>query len=176
VELTQEHLQDIIYYDKESGLCYWLKRLANRINIGDIVGSVHCRGYIETNIYGKRYLLHHLIWFYVTGEWPKNQIDHENRIRKDNHWLNLRIANQNKNEYNKGKRKNNTSGFIGVHLRNDTNKYAAQICEDNHTVSLGSFPCPTLAAIAYDKAVLQRNKDFAVTNFPKETYELCLIN
>lgn len=37
----------------------------------------------------------------MTGEWPKDQIDHINRKRSDDRWINLREANQSQNSYNR---------------------------------------------------------------------------
>lgn len=38
----------------------------------------------------------------MTGEWPKDQIDHINRIKDDDRWENLREATQSQNSYNRG--------------------------------------------------------------------------
>lgn len=42
-----------------------------------------------------------LAWLYMTGSWPKDQIDHINRIKDDDRWENLREANQSQNSYNR---------------------------------------------------------------------------
>ena len=38
----------------------------------------------------------------MTGEWPEDQIDHINRKRDDDRWINLRAATQSQNSYNRG--------------------------------------------------------------------------
>jgi hypothetical protein len=37
----------------------------------------------------------------MTGEWPKDQIDHINRVKDDDRWENLREATQSQNSYNR---------------------------------------------------------------------------
>jgi hypothetical protein len=37
----------------------------------------------------------------MTGEWPKDQIDHINRIKDDDRWENLREATQSQNSFNR---------------------------------------------------------------------------
>lgn len=43
-------------------------------------------------------------------------IDHINGNRADNSWKNLRLASKTENGTNRGKSKNNTSGFKGIHI------------------------------------------------------------
>jgi HNH endonuclease len=45
-----------------------------------------------------------LAWLYMTGEWPKNQIDHINRDKADNRFCNLRDVTQTENMRNKAPR------------------------------------------------------------------------
>ncbi|MFW4291481.1 HNH endonuclease [Salmonella enterica subsp. enterica serovar Paratyphi C] len=46
-------------------------------------------GYIRIYINKKWYLAHRLAWLYVTGKWPINVIDHINRNKADNRFINL---------------------------------------------------------------------------------------
>jgi hypothetical protein len=52
------------------------------------------------SIDGKQQRVHRLIWLYMTGEWPKDQIDHINNVKHDNRWKNLREADNQLNHYN----------------------------------------------------------------------------
>ena len=46
------------------------------------------KGYLVVNIHvaGKQLLLrqHHICWYLYYGEWPKSEIDHDNRDKTDN--------------------------------------------------------------------------------------------
>jgi hypothetical protein len=93
------------------------------------------------------------------------QVDHKDRINTlDNRRSNLRIATRAQNHRNVGKRKDNTSGFKGVFWHKATQKWQANIRVDYRTLHLGLFPTPELAAQAYDAAVIEHHKEFAVTN------------
>ena len=54
-------------------------------------------------------------------------VDHINRNTLDNRKINLRFANAMEQNYNKGLRINNTSGFTGVYLDKRSKKYRARI-------------------------------------------------
>lgn len=61
------------------------------------------KGYVKFYLKGfTTYLLHRLIWLYVTGSFPPEgmEIDHINRIRNDNRWCNLRLVNSTENKLN----------------------------------------------------------------------------
>ena len=89
--LTLERLKENIHYDPATGHLTRLVQChraikgsrADRKNKGD--------DYFYTNIGYKRYLSHRLIFFYMTGRWPK-VIDHKNCDRTDNRWENIREA------------------------------------------------------------------------------------
>jgi len=75
-------------------------------------GSIDKDGYIIIKIKGKQYKAHRLVYMFFNGEFPKGEIDHINRNRKDNRIENLRVATRLENILNsKG------SGF-GIYLDN----------------------------------------------------------
>ena len=67
-------------------------------------------GYFHGIIFNRLYHVHRVIWFYMTGNFPKDQIDHINHIRNDNRWINLREASIQENDKNRSKAINNISG------------------------------------------------------------------
>lgn len=67
---------------------------------------------------------HHLMWAWVYGEWP-DHIDHINLNRDDNRIENLRISTSTQNKFNRGRLKNNKSGFKWCHQ--EGTKWVAQV-------------------------------------------------
>lgn len=82
---------------------------------GKIAGSLHKEGYHNIMIEGKKYLSHRLAWFYMTRTWPVNCIDHVNRNRTDNRWVNLREATRSQNQMNSKLRVTNKLGIKNIH-------------------------------------------------------------
>ena len=76
---------------------------------------------------------------------------------------NLRTATKSQNEYNRGKRAHNTSGFKGV--CKSLNKWRAGIKFKGKYTHLGNFSSPILAAKAYDKKAKILHGEFARVNF-----------
>ena len=98
------------------------------------------------------------------------EVDHINGDKLDNRKINLRLCSRSQNEFNKGKRKDNTSGFKGVFKRSHVkiNKFCSVIGIENRKIHLGYFGTPEEAARAYDKAARELHGEFARLNFPDE--------
>jgi hypothetical protein len=106
-------------------------------------------GYRRVMLRRRNRLAHRLAWFLVTGEWPKNTIDHINGNKSDNRWANLRdVAVQTNSQNERRARRNNRSGFLGVR-KNRVGMYVAAIGIDYGKRHLGSFKTPEEAHAAY---------------------------
>lgn len=152
--LSQEDLKKIIHYDPETGV---ITRIYSRLraHVGKQSKSINAYGYPMTYIQGKHYLNHRLAWLYVYGEWPECEIDHINREKTDNKLSNLRkCVDICQNRQNRGKHKNNKSGFQGVcfSTRNKRNPWVAKIEANKVRKLLGYFATPEEASEAYQKA------------------------
>lgn len=73
------------------------------VKIGQEVGYLHKTGYRFTEINGKSYGVHRLIWVLNHGDWPKGEIDHINGVRDDNRIENLRDVSRSENCLNRHK-------------------------------------------------------------------------
>jgi len=125
MELTQERLKEILEYDEETGFFHWKKRIAHCVHIGDVAGKVDRYGYVTIGLYVKEYRAHRLAFLYITGEWPKNNVDHINGIRDDNRWENLRDVSSVHNMRNQKKSIRNKTGIVGVSQKH--NGFVARI-------------------------------------------------
>lgn len=115
LEFAREHLS----YNPETGLLIWIKKQPGRkasIEIGTVVSFVRPDGYLQLTLRSRKILAHRVAWALYYGEWPKEQLDHINRIRYDNRIANLRKASHSQNLHNV-KARNNT-GICGIYERN----------------------------------------------------------
>ena len=145
MELTQSELKQILYYNPESGVFRWRFSVARIVKPWDVAGA-YSLGYIRIRIKGKLHLAHRLAWLYVTGCWPKNQIDHINGIRDENKFLNLREATNKQNSENKCIYSSNASGFRGVTWDKFNNKWRASVSHNGKDKNLGRFETAEEAA------------------------------
>jgi hypothetical protein len=132
---------------------------------GCVAGTVNGQGYVQIKLEGRAYLAQRLAWFAVTGEWPENDVDHRNRNKQDNRFVNLRKATGAQNLRNRGKQKNNTSGFKGVSWSAGRGAWLAMIHDGTKNKYLGYFATRENAAKAYDAAALEYHGEFAKLNF-----------
>jgi hypothetical protein len=151
-----EKIKDLLKYDPITGVFIWIGKSAsraNRVKIGSKAGSYDPKGYIIISIFKVRILAHRLAWYFVHGEFPKNNIDHINCDPSDNRIENLRDISQAINSQNsRTARVNNKSGYLGVHFSKVSNKWTSQITIDRKCKSLGFFKSPEEAHKAYLKA------------------------
>jgi hypothetical protein len=97
-------------------------------------------------------------------------VDHRNGDSLDNRRGNLRLATRSQNHYNRRKRNNTSSQFIGVYFDKCVSRWVAQICYDGKQLFLGRFDSEIEAARAYDRAAIKYHGEFARLNFPREDY------
>jgi hypothetical protein len=109
---------------------------------GSIAGHVGADGYRTIMIDGKAYKAQRLAWLLHTGSWPKDQIDHANRIKDDNRFVNLREATKSQNQINSGMYRNNKSGYRGVYFNKTSGKWAAEIKRNGVMRRVGFFVTP----------------------------------
>ena len=94
--LTATELRSLLSYDPETGV---FTRLTGK-HSGKPAGCLSKKGAVQVYVRGRIYLAHRLAWLYVTGEWPKNQIDHKDRNPANNVLDNLREATHAQNSQN----------------------------------------------------------------------------
>lgn len=90
------------------------------------------------------------------------EVDHKNRVKLDNRRSNLRSATRLQQMWNIPRHANNKSGALGVSQQKSTQKWIAQIATKGKNRYLGSFDNLADAVAARNKAVLERDPEFAV--------------
>ena len=147
-----------ISYDPETGL---FSRKVSRTNGKG--GWLHKDGYVYIYAFGKTHSAHRLAWFYMTGEWPKLDIDHINGVKHDNRFANLRDVESIINSQNEVRpRKNDPTGLMGVWFRKDRNKFVAAVRVKKKTFRLGSFSTPEEAHRAYLEGKRKHHSGFTL--------------
>ena len=134
--LTYEKASTIWDYDPDTGVIRWKIKWFNQ-EIGNVAGCVNTKGYRNLKYKYITYKAHRIAWLLTYKHWPKNQLDHNNRIRDDNRLCNLQEVNNSINQRNQKLPSNNTSKVMGVSWHKGQNKWAAYIY-DTHKIYLGA--------------------------------------
>lgn len=148
-EITQKILKQLLRYDKSTGKFTWREKPA----------GTNKDGYVSISLFGKLYPAHRLAWLYEYGEWPKNVIDHVNRVKNDNRILNLRDCTLKDNGKNRTKSKSNTSGYKGVY-QSSKNRWIAVCRINGKSVRVGHFKSTEEAAEAYKNFAQKHHGEF----------------
>lgn len=135
--LTQERLRELLHYDPVTGDFTRRMRVKGSGPAGSVAGSINEDGYVVIVVDYRRYYGHRLAWFYVTGRWPDPQCDHDNRIRHDNRWENLREATIAEQRQNQAVKSHSKTGVRGVHFNEKAQRYRARITVDGVVHVLG---------------------------------------
>jgi len=166
--LDQDTLKALLNYEPETGVFTWRERTDVRAQWNSRyagkqagydwrVGNV---AYRSIRIFDWPFLAHRLAWLYVTGQWPENDVDHEDGNGLNNRWHNLRAATKAQNGANRGATKRNKTGFKGVSRTKD-GRYRATIQVNGRWRWLGAFDTAEKAHEAYQQSARQLAGEFA---------------
>jgi len=137
-ELTQARLKELLHYDPETGV--FVRRKSRRADlINTRAGATSSEGYCVIKIGTRAFKAHRLAFLYMTGAPPPAEVDHINRDRADNRWVNLRAATARENGGNKGPRRDNASGHRGVSWYKRGGKWRVQGKRNGRKKHLGYF-------------------------------------
>lgn len=157
--ITANRVRELFDYKPETGQLIWKKYrpLQKKKTGGRPISEGDTAGYISTSD-GYRYigfdhqeiLAHRLIWLWMTGQFPKCQIDHINKIRNDNRWVNLREATNSQNTHRADTGRPNTStGIKGIWFDKSRNQYRVRLRCNGADVAIGRF-------LTLDEAIKQK--------------------
>lgn len=154
--ISRKRLKTLLHYDPETGELTRLKNATRSDLVGQAAGTITTHGYVSVCVDGQAYQAHVLIWYYVTGRWPPRFLDHENTVRHNNRWTNLRLATRQQNNANSVVSKNNLLRVKGVR-RISKNRFNARLGQK----SLGCFSTVAAASAAYESAAERAYGAFA---------------
>lgn len=162
--MSHERLLSVLRYEPETGKFFWLIVPRIGVKIGQEAGTKRRDGYVVIKVDGVRYLAHRLAIFYVTGEWPPQFVDHENRQPGDDREANVRPATPAQNVLNSKRRERDLPRGVSRHH----NKFQATTTERSagklRNVFIGSFDTPEAAHQAWrDHMAAKHGADFLPT-------------
>jgi len=164
-QLTTKRLRKLLTYDPITGI--WTHNIfpAKGLHKKE-AGTILSDGYIGITLDKVRYLAHRLAYLFMKGRWPKYEIDHEDGVRSNNKWENLRAATDLDNSRNRKPHKNKripTKGVSPVSARGKKRKnpYAAYITVNGKQIYLGVHPTIEAASAAYRTAATKYFGKFA---------------
>ena len=144
---------ELVDYSPEAGIFTWRKRdrkyfQSDRIcktwnarYAGKPALTAPSRGHVVGSVFCCTYLAHRVAYLWMTGGWPKDQIDHINGIKDDNRWCNLREVTARGNMRNLPMpRRGTATGRVGVYfIGKGRERFVARIRDGVTTRHLGYF-------------------------------------
>ena len=145
-------------YNIETGCFIW--RVSGKVKKGDKAGCNHL-GYVRIKLKGKSHMAHRLAFLMYYNRMP-DFIDHIDGDKSNNAISNLRECTKFQNGYNRGPKKDNTSGYKGVTRKNS--KWQSKISYEGKEIYLGVYECKHDAAMAHNVAAKKYHGEFAYLN------------
>ena len=137
-------------------------------------GKRNTQRYAATLIDNKTVYMHRLIMQMECKRALRkhDEVDHINSDRMDNRLCNLRLCIHHENTMHQGKRKDNTTGYIGVSFEPRLQKpYRAKIFLNSKNLHLGGYDTLEEAVKQRDLAAVKYFGDFAKLNFEDRRQE-----
>jgi hypothetical protein len=137
--ITQAQVRELFDY-VDGVLVYRADGL--RTKAGNPVGWHTGNGYLRTDIAGKKYYVHRVVWVYHNGPCDWYLVDHADGNKQNNRIENLRLGDKSSNGLNRRRaRKDSTSNLLGVlsgRTRRGTPTYQARLTVRGTTINLGN--------------------------------------
>lgn len=136
--MTRDEILTRLSYDPLTGHFHWVKSKRPGWE-GKRAGYALNNGYRMISVDEHAVLEHRLAWFLMTGSWPAGEIDHDNRVRNDNRFANLKDGTKADNQANASLRKDSTSGVQGVHWSARADRWVARVQRNGKRHCVGYF-------------------------------------
>lgn len=142
--LTVDQVRESFQYDPLTGELRKNKGFKTLEGKGEIA-TVKLGKYLAVTVGDKLYLAHRLAWFHYYGQWPKDQLDHEDRDKRNNRISNLKETDNRNNHHN---RPDNKSGYVGVIWDKPRNKWKAYTRINYVMINIGRYDSIEEAVLA----------------------------
>lgn len=155
MDIDHNTVRRLFDYNKDTGCLTWRVRdrdffasemaqnWHNNMYAGKRAGSVKTdyKGHTfrRVCIFYKVFAEHRVIWLYMTGSWPEDQVDHIDQDATNNRWCNLRESSSRQNMKNRPMQSNNMSGVTGVGWNKKRGKWVARVGHNRKLNYLGSY-------------------------------------
>lgn len=171
----QKYLKECFLYNESTGQLFWRTRPEehfpnpksakawNKRWAGKEAFHEGKRGYRYGHLDNQYCAAHRVIWKYMLGTEPPALVDHKDRKKNNNRWINLRPATKPQNCANREFSPKNTSGASGVHKHKNKNKWVAQVGNlgGKRKRYVGIFDSKKAAAAARQQAMAEVYGEFA---------------
>lgn len=157
----QGHAKKFLEYNKDTGTLTWIYNTHKRF-IGKEAGCIKPSGYRTLHIFKTVIEAHRLIWLIEYGYLPDCEIDHINGNKSDNRLSNLRLADQQKNQQNRGVRVDSQLGVKGVRLK-PSGKYEARVKLTDGSRASKTFKTVNEAVLWLAKLRIESHGEYAKT-------------
>lgn len=144
-------LKELLSYSLETGIFVWIRPNSPRVPVGARAGAIGKNGRRYIAIDGEKIMAHRLAWFYVTGEWPENDVKQLDGDFDNCAWLNLRHVTRSVASRSRALDNRNKSGHRGV-SQDEKGRFRAFITREYKQVALGTFDTAEEASAAYKQA------------------------
>lgn len=160
--VSHERLLELLHYNPETGAFTWRLNRNGHVRVGNRAGNENRsrpdQPYRQIQIGRKNYRSGRLVWFYMTGKWPKKEIDHRNCNPLDDRWSNLRLATSTQNKANQKLRRDNKTGFKGVHRHGQ--RFYARANINGVYKYLGMFDTAKQASACYKRTMITTHGEY----------------
>lgn len=148
--IKHAELKRLLSYNPRTGEFRRLVDVGYRVKVGQVAGWYSGEGYRYIGINHKVYRSSRLAWLWMTGKWPRHEIDHKNGVIDDDRFSNLRDVPKGVNLQNRCRaNKNSIVGLAGVSPRK-SGTFQARIRRPMvGDVCLGTFKTAAAAHRAY---------------------------
>lgn len=152
--LKLARLKKRLHYNPQTGKWAWLDGKRKGLQ----AGTLHNSGHIRIHLDGYLFLAGPLAWFYMMGKWPKKTIDHRDRNKQNNKWVNLREATFSQQLANRlSSRKDKLPrGVQRIICRGRYQYFVARLGNEGKRGYLGCFNTPEEAFEVYQQAAFKK--------------------